>query len=125
MNILKVYSRYLMAAIYVLAGLNHFRNPDFYLKMMPPYLPTPLFLVQLSGVIEIVLGLLLLFQKTQRLAAFGIILLLIAIFPANFYMYQQGGAYFGVSDTALFFRLPLQIFLIAWAFVYTKVLQDA
>lgn len=122
METLKVYSRYFMAILYILAGLNHFRDPDFYLQMMPRYLPAPLFLVQLSGVIEILLGLLLLFKKTQRVAALGIVLFLVAVFPANFYMYQQGGAAFGVSDLGLLIRLPLQLVLIAWALVYTKVL---
>ena len=117
---MKKLSLLLMAALYVLAGLNHFRMPDFYLQMMPPYLPEPKLLIVISGVAEMVLGFLLLYKSTRRLAAWGIILLLIAVFPANIYMYQQGGARFNMSDTALFVRLPVQLLLIGWAYVYTR-----
>lgn len=121
MKSLKKYSRYFMGALYILAGLNHFRDPNFYVQIIPDFLPNPLLLVYVSGVVEIILGILILFQRTQKLAAIGIILLLIAIFPANIYMYQQGGAKFNVSDLALLIRLPLQILLIAWAALYIKV----
>lgn len=109
-----------MSAFYILAGLNHFRDPGFYLKMMPPYLPEPNLLIMLSGIAEIGLGLLLLFPSTRRLSAWGIILLLLAVFPANVYMYQMGGNHFGMSDIALAVRLPVQLALIAWAYVYTR-----
>lgn len=109
-----------MAGFYFVAGLNHFVQPEFYLQMMPPYLPFPEALNFLSGAAESVLGLLLLFGATRRWAAWGIILLLIAIFPANLYMYQSGGAQFGVSDLALLLRLPMQFVLIWWAWLYTR-----
>ena len=102
-----------MAFLYVGAGINHFVDPDFYLKMIPDYLPAPQLLIILSGIAEIFLGLLLLFPRTQKFAAFGLIFLLIAIFPANIYMYQQGSTYFPYSDLALLLRLPAQAFLIA------------
>src|SRR6218665_915369 len=86
---MKLYSLYLMAVLYILAGLNHFRAPKFYLKMMPPYLPAHGALVFWSGVAEVALGLLLFFPATRVMAAWGVIALLVAVFPANFYMYQE------------------------------------
>jgi uncharacterized membrane protein len=109
----------LMASLYVLAGVWHFVKPNIYLKIMPPYLPAPLALVYLSGIAEVILGLGLFFPVTQSLAAWGVILLLLAILPANYYMYQKGGAAFGLSDTVLFWRLPAQFILIAWAYWFT------
>lgn len=112
---------YLMALLYVLAGLNHFRAPDFYMPMMPPYLPAHGLLICLSGVAEVLLGILLIPKKTRRLAAWGIIALLIAVFPANVYMLQTGGAGFGdISKAALVARLPIQGLLIWWAWIYTR-----
>lgn len=113
-------SLYLMATLYTLAGLNHFRAPGFYLKIMPPYLPAPEFLVFASGVAEAGLGLALFFPATRVMAAWGIIALLIAVFPANLYMAQKGSAVFGIPDWALLLRLPLQLLLILWAWAYTR-----
>ena len=115
-----VASLFLMASIYILAGLNHFRIPDFYLQMMPPYLPAPLFLIYLSGFFEVAFGVLLFFRKTRKLAASGIILMLLAFMLAHVYMYQQGGVQFQVPDFILLIRIPFQFVLMAWAFVYTK-----
>ena len=92
MKVEKRISLYSMAALYVLAGVNHFANPDFYKKIMPPWLPLHYSIIYISGVAEIVLGLLLLPKQTRKLAAWGIIVLLVAIFPANVQMmlnYQQ------------------------------------
>ena len=60
------------------------------------------------------------FPETRAIGAWGVIALLIAVFPANLYMYQQGGAKFNTSDTLLLARLPLQLALIAWAYLYTR-----
>lgn len=111
----------LMAVLYIAAGLNHFRMPEFYLKMMPPIFPEPYFLVLFSGVIEVALGLGLLIPKTRKLAAWGVIALLIAIFPANLYMFQErAGLFSEIPEWALIIRLPFQLILIAWAYAYTK-----
>ena len=87
---------------------------------MPPQLPSAGLLVYVSGVIEIALGLLLLPLGTRKLAAWGIILLLIAVFPANVQMYinyrNQGNPNLWIAIV----RLPLQALLIYWAYVYTK-----
>src|SRR5438132_1559090 len=77
---------WLMAAFYVVAGISHFANTGFYMRIMPDYLPLHLQLVYLSGVCEIALGLLVAIPATTRLAAWGIVALLIAVFPANINM---------------------------------------
>jgi uncharacterized membrane protein len=120
MRIIKSILKYLLAFGFVLAGINHFINADFYLKMMPPYLPAHLFLIYLSGIFQIALGILLLIPKYTRLAACGMIALLIAVFPANVYMAMNAENFPEFSRTALYFRLPLQIVLIAWAFWFTR-----
>ena len=111
---------YLLAIGFVLAGVNHFINAPFYLRMMPPVLPAPLFLVYLSGVFEIALGILLLVPKFSRLAAWGLIALLLAVFPANIYMVLNLHLFAEFSPTALYLRLPVQFLLIAWAYWFTK-----
>ncbi len=111
---------YLMALLYVAAGVNHFVNPDFYMKIMPPYLPWHLELVYLSGAIEIALGVLLIPTATRKLAAWGVVALLIAVFPANLYHYTSGGAGMEISTTALIVRMILQLPLILWAWWYTR-----
>jgi len=115
---------WVQVAFYVIAGVNHFVNPGFYLKVMPPYLPLHLELVYLSGVAEIVLGVLLAVPAYRKLAAWGIIALLIAVYPANIYAATAAG---GPNDPfpelpvwAAWARLPLQFVLIAWAWWFTR-----
>ena len=107
------------AALFLVGGVGHFLATDYYMKIMPPYLPYHRELVLLSGVFEVVLSLLLLVPTTSRLAAWGLIALLIAVFPANVYMYQYAEA-FSVEPIVLLLRLPIQGLLILWAYAYTK-----
>ncbi len=111
---------YVMAIVYVAAGLNHFINPKFYTRIMPPWLPYPLTLVNISGICEIAFALLLIPAATRTIGAWLIILLLIAVFPANIQMsvnyWKYHNPYFWVTIA----RLPLQFVLIWWAWVYTK-----
>jgi uncharacterized membrane protein len=118
MQKIKVILKYLLAASFVLAGLNHFISTDFYLKIMPPYLPWHLPLVYFSGIVEIALGALLLIPRLTRVAAWGLIALLIAVFPANIYMALNHELYSAYSVTALWLRLPLQIMLMACVYWY-------
>ncbi|MBC7909415.1 MAG: DoxX family membrane protein [Pyrinomonadaceae bacterium] len=113
--------KYLLAVLFVLAGVNHFLNPEFYLKMMPPYLPWHLFLVYVSGVFEIVLGALLLIPRFTRIAVWGIIMLLVAVFPANIHMAVNPQLYPEINPLALWIRLPFQLVLIAWAYWFTRL----
>jgi uncharacterized membrane protein len=110
---------YVMALLYILAGINHFRKPRLYLKIIPPYFSNPKMLNSLSGSAEIILGACLCIPSLSPYAAWGIIALLIAIFPANVYMYQSENASLGVSKGLRLARLPLQIALIFWAYLYT------
>jgi uncharacterized membrane protein len=111
-------SLYLQSVLYILAGINHFRNERFYLKSMPDYLPYHKELVFLSGVAEIVLGIGLLFVQSRSIAAWGIILLLIAVFPANLFMLTSG-KFSKIPRWFLILRLPLQLLLMAWAYSFT------
>jgi len=114
---------WIMSVFYVFAGVMHFVNPGFYMPMMPPYLPWHLELVYLSGVAEIVLGLAVLVPAWRRLAAWGIILLLIAIFPANLHIALYNVPIGGASEGAgalNWVRLPFQLVLIVWAWWYTR-----
>lgn len=120
MKILKAVLKYLLAILFVLAGINHFRDPDFYLKMMPPYLPWHVALNYLSGGFEIVLGICLLIPRLTKLAAWAIIVLLIAVFPANIYMAMNPERFPDVNPIALLVRLPFQALFIAWAYWFTR-----
>jgi uncharacterized membrane protein len=111
--------RWAFAALFVAGGVGHFVATDVYIRIMPPYLPYRRALVLLSGVFEVVLGVLLLVPTTSRLAAWGLIALLVAVFPANVFMYQHPEK-FGLSPTLLLLRLPLQGVLILWAYAYTR-----
>ncbi|MEO8516794.1 MAG: MauE/DoxX family redox-associated membrane protein [Flavobacterium sp.] len=110
---------YLMALLYIVAGINHFRKPRLYLKTIPPYFSNPKMLNFLSGLAEIILGITLCIPFTSKYAAWGIIMLLIAVFPANLYMYQNESASLGLSKKLRTLRLPLQIALTVWAYLYT------
>lgn len=112
-----------LAAFYVAAGLNHFRDPEFYLPMMPPFLPWHRELVWLSGVAEVGLGLAVLVPALRRAAAWGLVALLLAVFPANLYVALEnvplGGRAEGLGVWN-WVRLPFQALLIAWAWLYTR-----
>lgn len=122
MHVLKTILKFIFAAGFIYAGVAHFRNPQFFLKIMPDYIPENLHLpaVHVSGAFEILLGVLLLIPQTTRLAAWGLILLLIAVFPANIFLFQHPEIMPDVSPTAQLVRLPLQAVMIAWAYWYTR-----
>jgi uncharacterized membrane protein len=114
---------FVMAVFYALAGANHFLQPDVYLPMMPPYLPWHLPLVYLSGLAELGLGVAVLIPRFRRAAAWGLILLLIAIFPANLHIALNNVPLFGNPEgfgVWNWVRLPFQVVLIAWAWWYTR-----
>lgn len=112
-------TRALAALFFAAAGLGHFIVPSFYLAMMPPWLPAPLFLVQLSGVAEIAGGVGLLIPRLRRPAGIGLVLLLIAVFPANIQMLQNARAA-GTPELALWIRLPFQVLFIGWVLFVSR-----
>jgi len=123
MPVVKRLLLYLMAAFYVSGGIMHFVRADWYLAMMPPYFPLPLMLVYLSGAAEIAGGIGVLIPKTRRLAAWGLIVLLVAVFPANLYIAMENVPVFGATEgpgVLGWLRLPLQLVFILWAWWYTR-----
>jgi uncharacterized membrane protein len=111
-------SRLLLAAFFLLAGLYHFLSPGLYLQMMPPYLPWPVGLIAISGVAEIAGGMGVLFPPVRAAAAWGLILLLIAVFPANIQAAISGMSLGGkpVAHWILLMRLPVQFLFIYWVY---------
>lgn len=120
----KTATRYLLGLLFIAAGLNHFLHTDFYLSIMPPYLPWPLALVYLSGLAEMTLGGLLLIRRWRIWAAWGLIALSIAVFPANIHMALHPDLYPMFSEWGLWLRLPFQFLLMAWAYWYTRKSLD-
>lgn len=115
----KAIGKAIFAALFIVGGVGHFVETDTYMRIIPPYLPSHRALVLLSGVFEIALGVLLLVPKMSRLAAWGLIALLVAVFPANVFMSQHAER-FPVPPTLPLLRLPLQALLILWAWAYTR-----
>jgi uncharacterized membrane protein len=113
-----------MAVLYIAAGINHFTSAEYYYKIIPPSLPYSYPLIYISGVIEALLGVLLLFNKTKNVAACGLVFLLIAVFPANIQMLIN---YIKEDNPRLWVaivRLPLQLPLIWWAYTFTNHRND-
>ena len=107
-------ARVLLALFLIIAGIGHFIIPEFYLRMMPPYLPAPYSLIYISAVAEIALGVCALIPKLQPIAKYGIILLLLAIFPANIHMALNPHLFPEFSSIGLLLRLPFQAIFILW-----------
>lgn len=113
--------QWLLAAVMVFAGVMHFVSPRGYVKIMPGWLPAPKALVAISGLFEILGGVGLLIPATQRFAAWGLIALFVAVFPANVNM-AINRIPLGkkpMPTWALWARLPLQAVFIAWAWLFT------
>lgn len=116
---IKQISLILMALLYLGAGINHFIFPRQYQKVVPDYFKNKKFINEASGVAEIILGIALFIPATTHLAAWGVIALLIAIFPANIYHLQQKGAGMKIPVWLLWVRIPIQFVFIAWAYWHT------
>ena len=116
---------WVMAACYVVAGFNHLLNPAFYVAIIPPGLPDPTWLNVLSGLAEIVLGVFVLEPRVRVFAAWGIVALLFAVFPANVYVALENvGLPDGKPGTGNpllnWARLPFQGLFVLWAWWYTR-----
>ncbi len=109
-----------LSLAFIAAGANHFVSPDFYLQMMPPYLPAHRELVVLSGVFEILGGLGVLIPRLRSYAGWGLVLLLLAVFPANLHMALNPDLFPDIGSFALNARLPFQLLFIAWAYWATR-----
>ncbi|MEP6535047.1 MAG: DoxX family membrane protein [Bryobacteraceae bacterium] len=119
-------NKIVISIVFLVAGTLHFLIPAPFVRIVPPMLPWPGALVAISGAAEILGGAGLLLNRTRRVAAYGLVLLLIAVFPANIYMAMERIPLPGMGSQSpllpwlLWLRLPLQFLLIAWVWRYTK-----
>ncbi len=111
----------LLAVFFMAAGINHFVNSDIYVAIMPTYLPAHLELVYLSGLFEILGGMGVVLSPTRQWAGYGLIVFLIAVFPANLNMAMNPDKFVDIASAwSLYARLPLQLLLIWWTFWATS-----
>ena len=120
-TIIKSFLIIISSIFYVIVGIKHFIEPEYFLSIVPPYLPYHLELVYISGLFEILFGLLILFPKYRYYGAIGLILLLVALFPANIYLAQSKEAQeaLGATQEIATWRLPIQGVLI-WIAYYIR-----
>jgi uncharacterized membrane protein len=120
-NIKKI-SLVILITGYIAAGINHFRIPAFYISIIPAYLPYPEILNTLAGIFEIAFGLMLIFTPTRKIAAWGIILLLIAFIPVHANMLSGNTHLNGATVKPIWawVRLFFQPVLILWAWWHTR-----
>lgn len=116
----KQWQNVILGVVFIVAGVNHFINPAFYMAIMPPYLPAHLTLVYLSGALEVLGGLGVLVPAVRRLAGHGLILLMLAIYPANIYMAMNPNLFADIPPLVLYARLPLQFVIIGWIYATTR-----
>lgn len=119
--LMRTIARIFAGPVMILAGLNHFVNPEFYLKIIPPALPAPEFLNLASGAAEIIGGVGTLHPRTRRPAGWLLISTLVAIFPANIYMAVYASDFPDVPGgrAGLLARLPFQVLFIYWVWLAT------
>ena len=119
---LKLTTLYAMALLYIAVGVKHFTDVDFFMAIMPDYIPWHKELVFLSGFFEMLFGILLVFKTTRKCAAYGVILLLVAVFPANIYLAMSDAAQqaLGATQQDTLIRLPFQLPLILIAYWHSQ-----
>ena len=117
---IKYFSMIVMGVFYISIGVSHFTSPIWYVQIVPPYLTYKLELVYISGIFEILFGGMLLFKKTRFLAGWGLILLLIAVYPANIYLAQTNGAAMNTTPLIAWGRLPVQFIFVGLAYWHSK-----
>jgi uncharacterized membrane protein len=110
----------LLAAAFIYVGVGHFTGPEFFVAIVPPYLPEPLLLVYASGVAEIAGGVGVLVPRLRRLAGWGLLALLVAVYPANIHMALHPELFPQMTPAALYGRLPFQFLFAAWVWWATK-----
>ena len=109
---------------FISAGIDHFTNKEFYLSIMPPAFPLHLEAVYISGFFEILGGIGLLFARLRKIAALGLLALLISVYPANIYMALTPEAFPDIPLFALYFRLALQFLFFYWAYSITRPIYN-
>ena len=109
-----------LAAFFINVGIDHFINPDFYLSIMPPAFPLHLEAVYISGLFEVLGGLGVLIPRLRKFSGWGLIALLIAVYPANIYMALTPEAFPDVPLYTLYIRLVFQFIFFYWAYLVTR-----
>ena len=109
-----------LSAFFIYFGVDHFINPDFYLSIMPPSFPLHEEAVYISGFFEIVGGIGVLIPRFRKIAGWGLVALLIAVYPANIYMAISPEAFPDIPIEVLYFRLALQFLFFYWAYSVTR-----
>jgi len=109
---------YIMAIVYIFAGLMHFIKPKLYMRVMPSYIPNHKAMVFWSGVAEVLLGIGLCIPVLKVISIYGIILMLSVFLMVHFYMLSGEKASAGIPKWILILRIPLQFGLMYWAFIY-------
>jgi len=114
----KFFTIIILSLFYINVGISHFTNPEFFLPIMPPYIPYHKFFIYLSGFFEVLFGLMIIFKKTRFIGGIGLLILLVVVFPANIYLYHSSIAQeaLGISQSGAFIRLFFQIPLIILAY---------
>ncbi len=121
---LKRISIILLAIFFVAAGILHFVKTSVYLHIMPPWIPHAIALVYVSGILEVLGGIGVTLPTVRRLSGYGLIALLIAVFPANVHMALNTGEFPSIPAALLWLRLPLQLVLIGWVWWSTHDVDD-
>jgi uncharacterized membrane protein len=109
-----------LAAFFIYVGVDHFVDPEFYLSIMPPAFPLHLEAVYISGFFEVLGGVGVLIPRLRKIAGWGLVALLVAVYPANIYMAITPEAFPEVSVALLYVRLVFQFVFFYWAFLVTR-----
>jgi len=114
------FSLFGLSLFFIYFGIDHFINPEFYLSIMPPAFPLHAEAVYISGFFEILGGISVLIAPLRKIAGWGLVALLICVYPANIYMAITPEAFPEISIGLLYLRLPLQFLFIYWAYSVTR-----
>jgi len=117
---LKFLTILVMSCFYMNVGVKHFVEPEWFLQIMPPNFPHHYQAVYWSGFFELLFGFLLINPKTRLIAGWGIIFVMITVFPANLYLAVTDGAAMNISKELAWGRLPFQYIFIGLAFWHAK-----
>ena len=122
MKYFKLFTIYFMSIGYTYVGVRHFIDPDFFLAIMPNYLSFHLEFVYITGIAEIIFGILLFFKKTRTFASYGLIVLLISVFPANIHLVESelSQSILNATKNQTIIRLPFQGLFILLAYWHSK-----
>ena len=126
MKKIKLITIVIMSLFYIWVGIKHFLDPSWFVQIMPPSLPMHYEAVYVSGFFEILFGIMLLFSRTRYYAAWGLILLLIAVYPANIYLAFNEAPQKALEISAFaasWVRLPIQFIFLGLAYWHSRDIE--